>query len=142
AQLATEELNQQGGLLGRKIVTIDVDCKSDWDIYGREAERLITQEKVCTIFGCWTSASRKSVKSVVEKHDHLLVYPMAYEGLEQSPNIFYIGTTPNQQVQTGLNWAMKNLGTRRFFLIGSDYLWPRASSAIVEDELRQMGGSL
>jgi urea transport system substrate-binding protein len=96
--MAIDEINQQGGLLGRKIEAILVDGKSDWGHFAKEAERLITQEKVSVVFGCWTSASRKTVKPVFEKHKHLLFYPVQYEGLEQSPNIVYTGAAPNQQI--------------------------------------------
>src|SRR2546423_3153129 len=83
--LAVDEINARGGLLGRKIEVAIADGKSDWPTYAKEAERLIRDEKVVTLIGCWTSASRKNVLPVVEKYDHLLIYPMAYEGLEQSP---------------------------------------------------------
>jgi urea transport system substrate-binding protein len=137
--LAIEEINQQGGVLGRQIEPVVVDGKSDSPTFAREAERLITREQVCTLFGCWTSASRKSVKPVVEKHDHLLIYPMQYEGLEQSPNIVYTGAAPNQQVTPTVEWAFRHLSKRRFFLVGSDYIWPRASHAIIQDQLKVLG---
>jgi urea transport system substrate-binding protein len=140
--LAVEEINQHGGVLGRRIEPIVVDGKSDWPTFAREAERLITQEQVCTIFGCWTSASRKSVKPVVERYDHLLIYPMQYEGLEQSPNIVYTGATPNQQVTPAVEWAFRHLGKRRFFLVGSDYVWPRATHAIIQDEAKALGAEI
>jgi urea transport system substrate-binding protein len=140
--LAIEEINQQGGVLGRQIEPVVVDGKSDWPTFAREAERLITREQVCTLFGCWTSASRKSVKPVVEKHDHLLIYPMQYEGLEQSPNIVYTGAAPNQQVTPAVQWACQRLGKRRFFLVGSDYIWPRASHAIIQDQLKVQGAEV
>jgi urea transport system substrate-binding protein len=140
--LAIEEINQQGGVLGRPIEPVVVDGKSDWPTFAREAERLITREQVCTLFGCWTSASRKSVKPVVEKHDHLLIYPMQYEGLEQSPNIVYTGAAPNQQVTPAVQWAFQHLGKRRFFLVGSDYIWPRASHAIIQDQLKVLGAEV
>src|SRR5204863_250946 len=82
--------------------------------FAKEAERLITQEKVCTIFGCWTSASRKNVKPVVERYNHLLIYPMAYEGLEESPNIIYTGAAPNQQVIPAVKWSYDTIGKRIF----------------------------
>ena len=85
------------------------------------------------IFGCWTSASRKSVKPVVEQHHHLLFYPMAYEGLEQSPNIVYTGAAPNQQVIPAVKWSYDHLKARKYFLAGSDYVWPHAVNAIVKD---------
>jgi urea transport system substrate-binding protein len=140
--LAIEEINQQGGVLGRRIEPVVVDGKSDGPTFAREAERLITREQVCTLFGCWTSASRKSVKPVVERHDHLLIYPMQYEGLEQSPNIVYTGAAPNQQVTPAVQWAFQRLGKRRFFLVGSDYIWPRASNAIIQDQLKVLGAEV
>jgi urea transport system substrate-binding protein len=116
--LAIEEVNAAGGLLGRKIEPVVVDGKSDWPTFAREAERLITEEKVVVVFGCWTSASRKTVKPVFEKHGHLLFYPVQYEGLESSPNIVYTGAAPNQQILPALKWSLDNLG-RRVFLVGS-----------------------
>src|SRR5204862_327044 len=83
------------GIPGRKVETIVADGKSDWPTFAAEAERLITKEHVSAVFGCWTSASRKTVKPVFEKYDHLLFYPLEYEGLEASPNIIYTGSSPN-----------------------------------------------
>ena len=137
--LAVDEINAAGGLLGRKIEVSIADGKSDWPTYAKEAERLITQEKVVTLIGCWTSASRKNVLPVVEKYDHLLIYPMAYEGLEQSPNIVYTGAAPNQQIIPAVKWSIDNLG-RKFFLVGSDYVWPHSVNAIVSDQLKALGG--
>jgi len=90
------------------------------------------------IVGCWTSASRKTVRPVMEKYDHLLIYPMAYEGLEISPNIIYTGAAPNQQITPAVKWSIDNLG-RKFFLVGSDYVWPHSVNAIVSDQLKAMG---
>jgi len=127
------------GLLGRKIEVAIADGRSDWPTYAKEAERLIRDEKVVTLIGCWTSASRKNVLPVVEKYDHLLIYPMAYEGLEQSPNIVYTGAAPNQQIIPAVKWSIDNLG-RKFFLVGSDYVWPHSVNAIVSDQLKALGG--
>ena len=91
------------------------------------------------IFGCWTSASRKSVKPVVEERSHLLIYPMAYEGLEQSPNIVYTGAAPNQQVIPAVSWCYETLKARKFFLVGSDYVWPHCVNEIIKDQLRALG---
>lgn len=107
--LAIEEINQSGGLLGRQIEPVVVDGMSDWPTHAREAERLIASEGVCTIFGCWTSASRKAVTPVVEKHDQLLIYPMQYEGLEHSANVVYAGAVPNQQVTPAVRWFHRRL---------------------------------
>jgi len=139
--LAIEETNQQGGLLGRMIEPIIVDGQSNWELFAKEAERLIVEEKVSVIFGCWTSACRKAVKPVVEKYQHLLFYPLQHEGLEQSPNIIYTGATPNQQISPSIKWAMKNLG-KKFFLIGSDYIFPRTANQIIKDLLKAQQGTV
>jgi urea transport system substrate-binding protein len=139
--LAIEEINARGGLLGRRLEAVIADGASDWPTFAREAERLITQEKVDIIFGCWTSASRKTVLPVIERNNHLLVYPMAYEGLEQSPNVIYTGAAPNQQVIPALKWSIDNLGPR-VFLVGSDYVWPHTINAIMSDVLPALGATL
>ena len=137
-KLALGEINQ-AGFLGREIKWVVADGRSDWPTFAHEAERLIDEEKVSVIFGCWTSASRKSVKPVVEQRQHLLVYPMAYEGLEQSPNIIYTGAAPNQQVIPAISWCFEQLKARKFFLVGSDYIWPHCVNEIVKDQLKALG---
>lgn len=140
--LALEEINRTGGLLGRPVRWVVADGASDWPTFAREAERLIRDERVSVIFGCWTSACRKGVLPVVEAADHLLVYPMAYEGMEQSPNIVYTGAAPNQQITPAVQWCHDVLGARRFFLVGSDYIWPRCVNAIVSDHLKGIGATV
>ncbi|MEO7931743.1 MAG: urea ABC transporter substrate-binding protein [Chthoniobacterales bacterium] len=139
--LAIEELNARGGVLGRRIEPVVADGRSDWPTFAREAERLITQERVAVVFGCWTSASRKTVKPVFEKHNHLLFYPVQYEGLEQSPNIIYLGATPNQQIIPAVKWSFDHLG-KRFFLVGSDYVFPRTANAIIKAQVLALGGEI
>ncbi len=139
--LAIEEINAKGGILGKQISPVVFDGKSDWPTFAEGAEKLITQEKVDVIFGCWTSASRKTAKPVIEQHDHLLIYSVQYEGLEQSPNIFYLGATVNQQIIPGIVWSFENLG-KSFFLIGSDYIYPRASYEIGKYVIRALGGTV
>jgi urea transport system substrate-binding protein len=119
--LAIKEINQAGGILHKQIEPILVDCKSDEHIFAQEAERLITQEHVAALFGCWTSPSRIAVKDVVEKHNSLLFYPVQFEGIENSQHIVYASTTPNQQIIPGITWCMQHLG-KKFFLVGSDLL--------------------
>jgi urea transport system substrate-binding protein len=138
-QMAVKEINENGGLLGRQVECVIADGRSDWPTFAREAQRLIESEKVSVIFGCWTSASRKSVKPVIEKNSHLLIYPMAYEGLEQSPNIVYTGAAPNQQVIPAVSWCHETLKARKFFLVGSDYVWPHCVNEIIKDQLRALG---
>ncbi|MFZ5801637.1 MAG: urea ABC transporter substrate-binding protein [Candidatus Omnitrophota bacterium] len=139
--LALEELNAGGGIHGRKIEPVVADGKSDPDIFRQEAERLIIQEKVEVLFGCWTSASRKAVRPIVEKYNSLLFYPVQYEGAEISPNIVYLGAAPNQQLIPAIHWALKHLG-KRFFLVGSDYVYPRVAHDIAKQVIRFSGGEV
>jgi urea transport system substrate-binding protein len=140
--LALEEINQAGGLLGRPVRWVIADGASDPPTFARQAEKLIREDKATVVFGCWTSASRKSVLPVFEANDHLLVYPMAYEGLEQSPNIIYTGAAPNQQITPAVQWCHDALGARRFFLVGSDYIWPHCVNAIISDQLAGLDAQL
>ena len=137
--MAIDEINQEGGLLGRKVEGVVADGRSDPKVFAQEAQRLIDQDKVSMIVGCWASATRKSVKPIVEQADHLLLYPNAYEGLEQSPRIFYTGAAPNQQVIPAVNWCRETLKARRFYLVGTDYIWPHCVNAIVKDQLKALG---
>lgn len=135
--LAIKEINDAGGILGRQIEPLLVDGKSDEKIFAQQAERLITQEQVVALFGCWTSPSRMAVKNVVEKHKSLLFYPVQFEGLEDSPNIIYTSTTANQQIFPGVTWCLKNLG-KRVFLVGSDQLLHE----IIKDVVYAQGGEI
>ncbi|MCR4580098.1 MAG: transporter substrate-binding protein, partial [Treponema sp.] len=96
--LAIKEINEAGGVLGKKIVAIQEDGASEAEIFAEKAQKLISQDKVLSVFGCWTSASRKAVKPIFEESFNLLWYPLQYEGMEASPNIMYMGASPNQQV--------------------------------------------
>jgi urea transport system substrate-binding protein len=140
--MAIDELNERGGVLGRQVVAVVADGKSDWPTFAREAARLIAEEQVKVVFGCWTSASRKTVKPVFEKHNHLLFYPVQYEGLEQSRNIVYTGAAPNQQILPAVDWCFRELKARKFFLIGSDYVFPRTAHAIITAQVAKLGGEV
>ena len=139
--LAVEEINSRGGILGREVIPIIKDGQSDWDIFADEAENPIVEEEVDVIFGGWTSASRKTMKPVFEEYNHLLFYPVQYEGLESSPNIIYTGAAPNQQVLPAIDWANKELGNK-FFLVGSDYIFPRSAGEIMKAKILEIGGSV
>jgi len=139
--LALEEINKSGGLLGMEIEPVIADGKSDPNVFQEEAERLITKEHVKVIFGCWTSASRKMVKPVVEEYNSILFYPVQYGGLEESPNIIYLGAAPNQQLIPAIKWACDNLG-KRFFLVGSDYVFPRVANKIATDVIGYFDGEV
>jgi urea transport system substrate-binding protein len=140
-RLAVEEANQSGGVNGAQIEMVVADCRSDANYCAQQAEKLITQDKVQALLGCWTSACRKAVKPVVEKYHHLLFYPVQYEGLEQSPDIIYTGAAPNQQIIPMVTWAMLQRG-KRAYLIGSDYVFPRTANQIVKKLLRAWDGQL
>lgn len=132
--LALEELQAQGGLLGRPIEVVIGTVGSEPEDFAEEAQRLIAEEKVEVIFGCWSSASRKAVLPILERHRHLLFYPLQYEGLEQSPYVVYTGAVPNQQLIPAVKWALDNLGSR-VFLVGSDYVYPRTAHLMARDQL-------
>jgi urea transport system substrate-binding protein len=130
-RLAIEEINNAGGVLGKKIDAISEDGASDWPTFAEKAQKLISEDKVAAVFGCWTSASRKAVKPVFEKNKALLFYPVQYEGLEQSPYIFYTGATTNQQIVPALDY-LKSQGKTSLYLVGSDYVFPRTANKIIK----------
>src|SRR5512138_3710792 len=138
-RLAVEELNANGGLLGRPVEIDLADGRSDDAQFAREAERLIAADHVSALFACWTSSCRKAVKPVVEQHHHLMFYPLQYEGLEQSPNLYYLGAVPNQQIIPGTRWALDHLG-KRAYLVGSDYIYPRTANLIIRDIVKANRG--
>ena len=129
-QLAIDQINAMGGILGRKIKVIKEDGASDWPTFAEKSKKLLVSDRVAAVFGCWTSASRKAVLPVFEKENGLLYYPTFYEGLEQSKNVIYTGQEATQQILYGLDWAQKEKKAKTFFLIGSDYIWPRTSMKI------------
>jgi urea transport system substrate-binding protein len=139
--LALDEINSSGGLLGKKLKAIVKDGKSDPDVFARQAKILIDKEKVKVIFGCWTSASRKAVKPVVEQYNSLLFYPVQHEGAEESNNIIYMGSAPNQQIIPGVSWSFENIG-KRFYLLGSDYIFPRIANEIIKKHVSLLGGEI
>ena len=139
--MAIAEINAKGGLLGRQIQPIVEDGASDWPTFAEKAKKLISKDKVVVVFGCWTSASRKAVLPVFEKADHLLFYPVQYEGLEASKNIVYTGAAPNQQIMPSVSWLLKE-NKKKFFLLGSDYVFPRTANLIIKAQLKAEGGTL
>jgi urea transport system substrate-binding protein len=138
--LAIKEINAAGGVLGRQIEAVQEDGASDWPTFAEKAEKLIDQDQVAVVFGCWTSASRKAVLPVFESKDHMLWYPVQYEGQECSKNIFYTGAAPNQQIEPAVDWLLENKG-KEFFLVGSDYVFPRTANTIIKEQLKAKGGT-
>lgn len=137
-KLAIKQINDLGGILGRKIEIIQEDGASDWPTFAEKSKKLLVQDRVATVFGCWTSASRKAVLPVFEKENGLLYYPTFYEGLEQSKNVIYTGQEATQQILAGLDWIAKEKNAKTFYLIGSDYIWPRTSMKIARKHIENV----
>ena len=139
--MAIDEINASGGVLGKKLEPVVVDPASDWDLFAEKAKELLTEDDVDVTFGCWTSVSRKSVLPVYEEYKGLLFYPVQYEGQEQSPNIIYTGATPNQQLIPAAKYLMSEEGGayKKFYLIGTDYVFPRTANKILKNFLLDSG---
>jgi len=138
-KLAIDQINASGGVLGRQIEFVQEDGASDWPTFAEKSRKLLRQDNVAAIFGAWTSASRKAVLPVIEQYNGMLYYPTFYEGLEQSPNVVYTGQEATQQILASIDWAAETKGAKSFYLLGSDYIWPRTSNKIarkhIEDKL-------
>jgi urea transport system substrate-binding protein len=138
ALMAIDEINQCGGVLGAQVTPVVEDCASAPDTYAVKTSRLIKRNKIMHLFGCWTSASRKAVKPIVEANNALLWYPVQYEGLEESPNIVYTGNCLNQQIEPAVKWAAQQMGDK-CYLVGSDYVFPRTANKLIRTLCRQYG---
>jgi urea transport system substrate-binding protein len=138
-KLAIEQINAMGGVLGRKIKFIQEDGGSDWPTFAEKAKKLLVNDKAAAVFGCWTSASRKAVLPVFEQYNGMLYYPTFYEGLEQSKNVIYTGQEATQQIIAGIDWVVKEKKAKTFYLLGSDYIWPRTSNKIARKHIEKLG---
>ncbi|MBX6320635.1 MAG: transporter substrate-binding domain-containing protein [Rhodospirillaceae bacterium] len=139
--LAIEEINAAGGVNRREVVPIIYDPGSDPRGFVRYSHKLLTEDRVTTIFGCYTSSSRKAVLPLVERRNGLLWYPTLYEGFEYSPNVIYTGATPNQNSLVLVDYMIEHYGDR-FFFIGSDYVYARESNRVMRDLLEERGGEV
>ncbi|GAB4193799.1 MAG: urea ABC transporter substrate-binding protein [Roseiflexaceae bacterium] len=139
--LAIDEINASGGVLGKKLEPVIEDGSSDWPTFAEKANKLLQQDKVAVVFGCWTSASRKAVLPVFEQQNGLLFYPVQYEGLESSPNIFYTGAEPSQQIVPAVDYLLEQ-GKKKIYLLGSDYVFPRTANKIIKAQLTAKGAEL
>jgi len=139
--LAIEEINGAGGINGRELIPIIYDPASEQRRFAYLADRLLTEDGVTTIFGCYTSSSRKAVLPVLERRNGLLWYPTLYEGFEYSPNVIYTGAAPNQNSVELADYLLRTCGNR-LYLIGSDYIYPRESNRIMRELLRQQKGEV
>jgi urea transport system substrate-binding protein len=138
--MAIDEINKAGGVLGQQLVPVVQDGASDWPTFAEKAKLLMQNEKVAATFGCWTSASRKAVLPVVEQLNGLLYYPVQYEGLEASKNIFYIAAPPNQQIIPAVTYLLQK-GMKNMYLLGSDYVFPRTANKVIKAQLQAEGGT-
>ena len=138
--LAIEEINAKGGVLGKMIEPVVEDPQSMVQVFAQKAKKLILQDKVVAILGCYTSASRQSVLPVLEEHNGLLLYPTLYEAQECSKNVFYTGAVPNQQLDDFVPWILKNIGSK-FYLIGANYIYPKETNREVKALLKLHGGT-
>ncbi len=138
ALMTIEEINAAGGVMGKKLEPVVVDPASNWPLFAEKARQLITQDKVAVVFGCWTSVSRKSVLPVFKELNGLLFYPVQYEGEELEKNVFYTGAAPNQQAIPAVEYLMSKEGggAKRFFLLGTDYVYPRTTNKILRAFLK------
>ncbi len=141
ALMTIADINKNGGVMGRQLQPVVVDPASNWPLFAEKARQLITQEKCAVVFGCWTSVSRKSVLPVFEELNGLLFYPVQYEGEEMSRNVFYTGAAPNQQAIPATEYLMSTEGggAKRFFLLGTDYVYPRTTNKILRAFLKSKG---
>jgi urea transport system substrate-binding protein len=138
-KLAIKQINESGGVLGRQIKYIQEDGASDWPTFAEKSRKLLLKDKVAAVMGCWTSASRKAVLPVFEQYNGMLFYPTFYEGLEQSPNVIYTGQEATQQILASIDWVVKTKGAKTFYLLGSDYIWPRTSMKIARKHIDKLG---
>lgn len=136
--MAADEINAAGGIMGKKIQYIQEDGATDWPTFAEKTRKLLTQDCAAAIFGGWTSSSRKAVKPVVEELNGLFFYPVQYEGLEASPNIYYTGATTNQQIIPAMDF-LASKGVKKLFLAGSDYVFPRTANAIIKLYAAKLG---
>ncbi len=136
--LAAEEINADGGIMGKKIEYNEEDGQSEPTVFAEKINKLLTEDQVAAVFGGWTSASRKAMLPVVEGADGLLFYPVQYEGLEASKNIYYTGATTNQQIIPAMDF-LKSEGVKTLFLAGSDYVFPRTANKIIKQYAKELG---
>ena len=141
ALMTIEEINANGGVMGKMLEPVVVDPASDWPLFAEKARQLLTQDKVAVVFGCWTSVSRKSVNPVFKELNGLLFYPVQYEGEELEKNVFYTGAAPNQQAIPAVEYLMSEDGggAKRWVLLGTDYVYPRTTNKILRAFLHSKG---
>jgi urea transport system substrate-binding protein len=147
-RMAVDEINDKGGVLGRPLEIVLADSKTEPRIVVEQANRLIRQEQVDFLAGTFSSAERNAAGPVITAADKILLYPTFYEGQEKeyypgvcNPNIFMFGPEPTQQVWPHMEYMMNNFG-KKFFMIGSDYAWPRVTNLVTKRKLKELDGEV
>jgi urea transport system substrate-binding protein len=138
--MAIAEINASGGVMGKQVVAVEEDGASDPKTYNEKASKLVIENKLPTVFGSYTSASRKAVLPVFEKRNAMYFYPTYYEGYECSKNVVYTGAVPNQQLSNFIPWITKTLGKKTFFIVGSDYIYPKEMAKVCKILIEKNGG--
>lgn len=139
--IAIDEINERGGINGRELIPVIYDPASENALFRAHAKRMIVEDQLSTIFGCYTSSSRKAVLPVVERLNCLLWYPTLYEGFEYSPNVIYTGAAPNQNSLSLCQYLTGHYGSR-FYFVGSDYVYPRESNRVMRELVHRRGGQV
>lgn len=137
--MAISEINATGGVLGRPVEVVVEDGASDPRTFSEKASKLVMRDRVSTVFGCHTSASRKAVLPIFERRDAMLFYQTHYEGFECSRNVIYSGAVPNQQLANYIPWIVEKLGKKKFFIVGSNYVYPREMAKVSKMLIEQAG---
>jgi urea transport system substrate-binding protein len=140
-KLAIEEINAGGGVLGKKIEPVIEDGASDWPTFAEKTKKLLQRDKVAAIIGCYTSASRKAVLPALNQLKGLLYYPTYYEGQEMDKSVIYTSQEATQSVIAAIEWMAKEQG-KKFFLVGSDYIYPRTCNKIAKPTIARVGGTV
>lgn len=136
--LAIREINSAGGIQGIPLEAIVYDPSSDPEKYFVLAKKLVNQDRVNMIFGCYMSSARKAVLPVVENFNGLLWYSTLYEGYEFSNNVIYTGAAPNQNSALLAEYLSNKFGAKYYF-IGSNYIYPYESNRIMRQLLEASG---
>lgn len=146
--LAISEINESGGILEysdkgvpisrRRVLAYESDGQSNPEIFAKQSEKLITQDKVKAIFGCWNSTDRKECLSIFNENNNILFYPTSYEGLEQNPNVVYLGAAPNQQIEFTFNHMINKMGKKKLFHVGVNSVYSKVASEILTQQLKEI----
>src|SRR4051812_3387715 len=143
ARMVVDELNAEGGLLGRELVLILEDGATDDAVAAAKGAKLVGRDRVDVVFGGIYSSTRQAIKGpVVDEGKTLYIYPEQYEGQESDPLIFCTGPVPAQQVDPLIPWLMRESGAKTFYLPSADYIWPHVLNGRVKEVVAANGGSI